>query len=358
MSSASNTFRISNEQLLLINILNTMYNDNIRQINNINDTLNTLIDTNNRIRNLLTQLLYNNQNSNQNNRRNYFNDRRNRENYDSRNRIYLNNRPYVIDSVTEYTIPRQFFRNDTIPNNNTNSNFNLDIFTQMFQNFMQPVEIYPTQSQVESATRNVRYCDISRPLNTQCPISMEDFDDNNMVTVIRHCGHIFHTEHLMNWFRTNCRCPVCRYDIRDFNSNASNEFFNNQNNRNQSNDTRSNIPLRDNNNNNNNNNNNIWRDTNNYTEYPIHDSSNNNPNSLREQERNNLYRIDSLNSNASNNTQRDTNDNLFNIYLNNLSTEMLREDLSGNLIGDMNLNDSNSLALFLMNALTRTRNNR
>ena len=56
---------------------------------------------------------------------------------------------------------------------------------------------------------------------------MDDFNDNDMVSVIRHCGHTFHSEHLNNWFRTNSRCPVCRYDIRDYTSNASTEFFNN-----------------------------------------------------------------------------------------------------------------------------------
>ena len=56
---------------------------------------------------------------------------------------------------------------------------------------------------------------------------MDEFNDNDMVTVIRQCGHTFHTEHIMNWFRSNCRCPVCRYDIRDYNSNVSNQFFNN-----------------------------------------------------------------------------------------------------------------------------------
>ena len=59
MSNNSNTFRISNEHLLLINILNTMYNDNLRQINNITDTLNNLNNTNNQIRNSLIQILNN-----------------------------------------------------------------------------------------------------------------------------------------------------------------------------------------------------------------------------------------------------------------------------------------------------------
>jgi hypothetical protein len=31
----------------------------------------------------------------------------------------------------------------------------------------------------------------------------------------------------MNWFRSNCRCPVCRYDIRDYSTNVGNQFFNN-----------------------------------------------------------------------------------------------------------------------------------
>jgi hypothetical protein len=350
MTSNSNTFRISNEQLLLINILNTMYNDNLRQINNITDSLNNLYNTNNQIRNLLIQLLSTNQNPSREhgNRRNHYVNRRNGENnsYSDRNRIFFNNRPYIIDSVTEYTIPRQFLVNNTNPNPNPNSN--LDILTQMFQNFMQPVEIYPTQSQIEAATRNVRYCDISRPINTQCPISMEDFDDNNMVTVIRHCGHIFNTEHLMNWFRTNCRCPVCRYDIRDFSSNASNQFFNNPSSRdtnqtNQTNEIRNNTPTNTTTNNTSN-----------------RDSSFDNRNSLRDQW-NGINTDENINVDLSNNNINLLNDqyrnNLGNGYFDNFAAELLR-DISGNFVGDMNTNDGNITALYLMNLLTRNRNYR
>ena len=82
--------------------------------------------------------------------------------------------------------------------------------------FFEPIVIYPTQSQIELATRNVRYCDIVTPINLACPISLENFNDNDMVTVIRFCGHIFSTASLNTWFTTNCRCPVCRYDIRNY----------------------------------------------------------------------------------------------------------------------------------------------
>jgi hypothetical protein len=306
-----------------------MYNDNLRQINNITDTLNNLYDTNNQIRNLLIQLLGSNHHSSGNQRRNGFNDRRNRENNSDRdrnsNRVYLNNRPYIIDSVTEYTIPRQFLRNYANQNhNNNNNNNNLDAFTQLFQNFLQPVEIYPTQSQIETATRRVRYCDISRPINTQCPISMDEFNDNDMVTVIRHCGHTFHTEHLMNWFRSNCRCPVCRYDIRDYNSNAYTEFFNNSSQANQSTSSST-------------------QATNTQTSPTLFDSSNNNI------ERNYITRMDSITSNGSN-----PNFTLFDNFFNDSNNLNITTDASGNRIDNI-LGGTAALMYLLNNINNRTR---
>ena len=66
-NSHSREYNISNENLLLIGILNSMYNDNIRQINNLSESIHLLNDTNTEIRNLLTQILYTNTN-----RRNQF----------------------------------------------------------------------------------------------------------------------------------------------------------------------------------------------------------------------------------------------------------------------------------------------
>jgi hypothetical protein len=45
---------------------------------------------------------------------------------------------------------------------------------------------------------------------------LDAFNNDQLVTVIRHCGHIFNTEQIGAWFRANCRCPVCRYDIRNY----------------------------------------------------------------------------------------------------------------------------------------------
>lgn len=217
----TNNYRINNESLLLVNILNTMYNDNLRQINNLTETLNNLNNSNTEIRNLLVQLINTNQGNNHNTRRNQS---RRFDNFDYNYLTTNINGRNIGYLIGEYTFPI----NRNRQTNNRNRPPIIDDYARsVFENFFQPIEIYPTQSQIESATRNVRYCDIARPVNTCCPISMDDFNDNDMVTIIRHCGHIFHTENIMNWFRSNCRCPVCRYDIRDYNSNVSSQFFNN-----------------------------------------------------------------------------------------------------------------------------------
>ena len=226
MNSNQRTYTISNEQLLLIDILNTMYNDNLRQITN-------LTDSNQQIRNLIIQILNtntpprrnnnNNHNHNNNNRTN-INNNSNRNSFRENNttngnlgRVYLNNIPYIIDNVEHVRIP--------INNNSRNLNLNNNNdFSRILQSFFDPVEVYPTQSQIETATRRVRYSDIISPKNTSCPILLTNFNDSDMVSVIRHCGHIFNTSELNTWFRNHCNCPVCRYDIRDDNSNASTAF--------------------------------------------------------------------------------------------------------------------------------------
>jgi hypothetical protein len=96
-----------------------------------------------------------------------------------------------------------------------------NIFSNLFQSFFEPILIFPTASQIELATRRVLYRDIVSPINNSCPISMDNFNDNETVTIIRHCGHIFNSDELTTWFQSNSRCPVCRYDIRNFNINTS-----------------------------------------------------------------------------------------------------------------------------------------
>jgi len=181
-----------------------MYSDNIRQINGMTTSINNLRSSNIQIRNSLLQLLNPPINTRSNNSTNNAYQRLPVETNENVGRVIVNNVPYVIDYVENYRIPS---RNDN------------EYRTRAMQQFLEPIEVYPTQSQIESAIRNVQYCDIVNPINRSCPISLETFNDNDIVSVIRFCGHIFKPEQLTTWFRSNCKCPVCRYDIRNYNIN-------------------------------------------------------------------------------------------------------------------------------------------
>jgi hypothetical protein len=43
---------------------------------------------------------------------------------------------------------------------------------------------------------------------------LNNFIPSSEVVQILGCGHIFTSAGITTWFRTNPKCPVCRYDVR------------------------------------------------------------------------------------------------------------------------------------------------
>jgi hypothetical protein len=81
--------------------------------------------------------------------------------------------------------------------------------------FNENVIVSPTTEQIHSATLQYNYSSELNIHNTNCPITLDEFQEGEPVTRIEHCGHVFRREAIGNWFRRNVRCPVCRYDIRE-----------------------------------------------------------------------------------------------------------------------------------------------
>lgn len=70
----------------------------------------------------------------------------------------------------------------------------------------------PTTTQIQNSTTELKYCDASTN-QTICSISRNEFQPNDEILKINHCGHIFKKESLKTWFRTKATCPLCRYNI-------------------------------------------------------------------------------------------------------------------------------------------------
>jgi len=92
----------------------------------------------------------------------------------------------------------------------------------MFESFdtdnLTPVNVSATPEQIINATQVIRYGNVIDSLNTVCPITQERFTENDEVLQILYCKHCFNKNNLLHWFERNVRCPLCRYDIRNYNS--------------------------------------------------------------------------------------------------------------------------------------------
>lgn len=266
MSNGNNTGNnlfgdLNNTDLLYINILNTIYNDNLRIINQLlgqnSEITHSLINFMNRARPSSFTNIFND-NLNQYNNRYSTNTNTNTNtnaaaSSDDR-RIFIDNIPYyIVDEVQFFTIPTTNPNTEpnTEPNLDSSGNTNLNerhrrpstihrnALRRHYNNpnitnevlpptsiesrgggflnsFLQPIIIRPTQAQIENATCSLVYGEIIEPINTSCPISLETFTETSEVTLIKHCKHIFNKQNLMSWFNGNCKCPVCRYDIRNY----------------------------------------------------------------------------------------------------------------------------------------------
>ena len=74
--------------------------------------------------------------------------------------------------------------------------------------------VRPTDQQIENATEIVFYNN-SIP-HSQCSITLEPFEEDEEICRIKHCLHCFKKDAIYDWFHRNVRCPVCRYDIREY----------------------------------------------------------------------------------------------------------------------------------------------
>lgn len=104
------------------------------------------------------------------------------------------------------------------------SNNRSDIATLIYllsQAGVDDVRVGLTQSQIANSTDNVIYTLEAFPEITQCPISLDEFEDGEVVCQIRHCRHIFRRRNIMRWFETHSCCPVCRHDLENSSSESA-----------------------------------------------------------------------------------------------------------------------------------------
>ena len=104
----------------------------------------------------------------------------------------------------------------------TNETVPLTNIDNILDSFFDPVLIAPSRQQIENGTRIILYSELEEPQNTTCPISLVQFQPESEVIEILYCHHLYMKNELEYWFMHNSRCPLCRYDIRNYNPRQTN----------------------------------------------------------------------------------------------------------------------------------------
>lgn len=199
----SNSLR--NEQLWFMQILNQMYNDNIRHIDQHHQHIQQLQQTNTQLLEHVQHML---------------------------NPPTPSPSPAPAPAPSPASHPHLFHNPSPHPSTNTTPPMQETVFVE---EFVMPVNLLqqmlttlrnlgmivaheetspPTDVDIQRAVRRVSYGTIPNPVSTSCAISMETFQPDDTVSMIRHCGHCFREEALRRWFQQHATCPVCRHNIR------------------------------------------------------------------------------------------------------------------------------------------------
>tara|TARA_B100000524_G_scaffold335865_1_gene225370 strand:+ start:1081 stop:2223 length:1143 start_codon:yes stop_codon:yes gene_type:complete len=133
----------------------------------------------------------------------------------------VNNRRSELFSNMSAQPGNSLFSNNTGDNELTNAFLgalaNINNQNADFVNSLESVPVIPSNEEITRACEDVSFNTISNPINSSCPINLERFTNNSTVTQILYCGHCYDPVALRRWFTSNVRCPICRYDIRNYN---------------------------------------------------------------------------------------------------------------------------------------------
>jgi hypothetical protein len=189
---------------------NNISNNSAEYSNNFGEYNNNISEYNNNIRRFLDLM------SNINNNANI-------DRINNRNILRENRRQFVRPNTTHYR------QRNTNANTQQNNRGLYNETSRQLLSYLWPnrtftnVVVRPSERQITDATRNIIFNENEQYNNVSCPITMEEFNNGEQVFQIKHCGHNFREDALRNWFRTNVRCPVCRYDIRDYTISVSSD---------------------------------------------------------------------------------------------------------------------------------------
>ena len=189
----------------LYNITNTLSNltSAMNGVRNIGNQLNSISSNLNSISNSL--LRTNTLNSPNNNRLN-------REDQNN-NLRHVNTNPRINFPLPFYNIQRNSHRIRIGPNNpNSHNEINYDYGNNNRRNRNNNRINQNEVNRIIQYLPSTVLTERKAGENSECIVCLENFDAGDKITTLP-CVHIFHTECIESWLKTNNHCPMCQFEI-------------------------------------------------------------------------------------------------------------------------------------------------
>ena len=105
-------------------------------------------------------------------------------------------------------------------------NFNNEgALENIFEQFLQSMgnREHPTDEEILNELPETQIEDATKldPEKKNCIICLEDFKNGDKAIILP-CIHIFHTECIKNWLKTQDTCPICKFKLTGENINSAN----------------------------------------------------------------------------------------------------------------------------------------
>ena len=99
------------------------------------------------------------------------------------------------------------------------------IFENIFEEFLQRMgsREHPTDEEILNELPETQIEDVNKldQEKKNCIICLEDFKNGDKAIILP-CIHLFHTECIKNWLKTQNTCPICKFKLTGENINAGN----------------------------------------------------------------------------------------------------------------------------------------
>ena len=116
------------------------------------------------------------------------------------------------------------YNNGYTVNNNIPSQLEdtfLNYFDELIGRVTNPTPMGLNENEVNNVCILSRFCNNNDNQSITCSICVAPYEENEEINTLRSCNHNFHKTCLTHWLQNHDTCPLCRANVREYQTNTN-----------------------------------------------------------------------------------------------------------------------------------------